>query len=409
MKRIGLYLSGRPEDGGAYQYKLSMLDAVLALPEDSYHPVIATDDGQWLSHIRVGTRAHTILRVSPAWLERAVVNAWEWMGLPLGWWRRAAGRISPYARTIMAQQCDLWIFPSSEMWTYRTPVRAMGVIFDLMHRYERRFPEVGKPSEYRCRERRFRRLCRWADAILVDSEVGRQQASESYPVCNGKLHILPFAPPAYICHSGTPPDFDRRFHRLPPRYLFYPSQFWEHKNHKGLVRALAQLHDIEPAIRLVFVGAEKNSHDSVMALARELGVADRVIVFGYVSNEDLVELYRRARALIMPTFFGPTNIPPLEAMTLGCPVAVSGIYAMPGQYGDAALYFDPASDREIAETMLLLWTDDDLCRRLCEAGRAVSTDYDQLHFNRRFRDIIDSMVKPSAEDPTVSSPVRHLK
>jgi len=45
--------------------------------------------------------------------------------------------------------------------------------------------------------------------------------------------------------------------------------------------------------------------------------------------------------MIMPTFFGPTNIPPLEAIAVGCPVAVSNIYGMPHQLGDAALYFNP--------------------------------------------------------------------
>ena len=402
MKRIGLYLSGFPEEGGAYQYKLSMIDAVLALPADTYHPVIAVNGTQWLPYIKAGSRTHTVLHASPSWPEQVAVSTWERMGLPVGWWRQVAGWLSPFVRTIVAQRCDLWIFPSSESWTFRTPVRSMGVIFDLMHRYETRFPEVGKRSEYHRRERRFRRLCRWADAILVDSEIGADQASESYPVCAGKLHVLPFAPPAYIYHSASPPDFDHRY-CLPSRYLFYPAQFWEHKNHKALVRALAKLRDIEPAMQMVFVGAEKNVYDSVMELARQFGVADRVIVFGYVPNEDLVELYRRARALVMPTFFGPTNIPPLEAMTLGCPVAVSGIYAMPGQYGDAALYFDPASDNEIAEALLRLWTDDELCRHLREAGRAVAAEYDQRHFNRRFRDIVDSVVHVKAGETTKTS------
>lgn len=43
------------------------------------------------------------------------------------------------------------------------------------------------------------------------------------------------------------------------------------------------------------------------------------------------EFYRRARRMVMPTYFGPTNIPPLEANALGCPVAVSKVYGMPEQ------------------------------------------------------------------------------
>ena len=82
------------------------------------------------------------------------------------------------------------------------------------------------------------------------------------------------------------------------------------------------------------------------------------------------EFYRRARAMVMPTFFGPTNIPPLEAFALGCPVAVSNIYGIPEQVGDAALLFDPNSVEEIADCIERLWQDDALCASLISKGHA---------------------------------------
>ena len=51
----------------------------------------------------------------------------------------------------------------------------------------------------------------------------------------------------------------------------------------------------------------------------------------------MISFYKYAVALVMPTFFGPTNIPPLEAFALGCPVITSNIYGIPEQVGDAAL------------------------------------------------------------------------
>ena len=58
----------------------------------------------------------------------------------------------------------------------------------------------------------------------------------------------------------------------------------------------------------------------------------------------------------MPTIGGPTNIPPLEAILCECPMAVSNIYAMPEQLKNASLYFDPNSEKNMAEVMEELWT-----------------------------------------------------
>ena len=100
----------------------------------------------------------------------------------------------------------------------------------------------------------------------------------------------------------------------------------------------------------------------------QLGLAENVHFLGYVPEAHMPGLYRRARALVMPTFFGPTNIPPWEAIALGCPVAVSDIDGMRDQMGDAALFFDPTSVPEMAQVMERLWRDDALCRELANVA-----------------------------------------
>jgi len=94
----------------------------------------------------------------------------------------------------------------------------------------------------------------------------------------------------------------------------------------------------------------------------------------------------------MPTFFGPTNIPPLEAMALGCPVAVSDIYAMREQLGDAALYFRPNSVRDIINIMERLWQDDLLCEDLAQRGLQHHANWQQYHFNGRFLNILEGLM-----------------
>ncbi|MCU0596541.1 MAG: glycosyltransferase [Desulfobacterota bacterium] len=147
-----------------------------------------------------------------------------------------------------------------------------------------------------------------------------------------------------------------------------------------------------PDLCFVFVGSKKNGYLSTMELVHRLHLTSKVHFLGYVPDIDMPELYRRARALLMPTYYGPTNIPPLEAMALGCPVAASRIYGMPEQLGEAALYFDPGSVGQIAEAMKRLWTDDSLCRELSSRGLTRSSRWNQSHFNQKLREILESVL-----------------
>ncbi len=123
---------------------------------------------------------------------------------------------------------------------------------------------------------------------------------------------------------------------------------------------------------------------------------------------ELAWLYRHARALIMPTFFGPTNIPPLEAMALGCPVGVSGIYGMPEQCGSAALYFKPDDPADIASVLCRLWTDDSLCGELQQKGLARARLYSTATFNKQVRRIVKEVCATAAM-PTISHIVHYPK
>jgi glycosyltransferase involved in cell wall biosynthesis len=219
---------------------------------------------------------------------------------------------------------------------------------------------------------------------------------ESYGLPEERLHILPYIPPKYI-HARQVSNDPASKCDLPKKFIFYPAHFWEHKNHTRLISSVGRLIQDIPDLKLVLVGSTKNGYHSALKHIQSLNLADAVMILGHVADEDMPELYRRARALVMPTFFGPTNIPPLEAFAAGCPVAISGIYGIPEQVGDAALLFDPGSVEEIASCIKRLWIDDDLCARLVRRGKQKAAAWGQKQFNERFRDIIERTleVRPS--------------
>ena len=81
------------------------------------------------------------------------------------------------------------------------------------------------------------------------------------------IHVLPQVAPKYMFSSRKPRDFDRR-HKLPVKYIFYPAQFWEHKNHENLLRAMADLKGELPDLKLVLAGGKKNAYNAVVSLTK---------------------------------------------------------------------------------------------------------------------------------------------
>jgi glycosyltransferase involved in cell wall biosynthesis len=400
MKKIGLLLESLPNHGGTFQYDIAILDAVASLPADKYRVTVLYLDPVWVDYLG-GYDVEKVCLSHPSGFIEKVLNTIGLMleqylqkfGLSVGLWRKISRFFNPVARALVGLKCSLWVFPSQNSWVYRVNVPSIASIHDLMHRYERRFPEVSADGEFESREFRYSNMCGFADGILVDSELGKTQVNESYGLSTKKIHVLPFIPPRYVLEARElKPKAKREFeskYRLPEKYIFYPAQFWLHKNHGRLIKAVNQVKQENPDISLVLAGSlEKNGYEPALKLINDLGLQENVVLMGYIPDEDVPEFYRRARALIMPTFFGPTNIPPLEAFILGCPVAISGTYGMREQSGDAAIYFDPESVEEIAGCIRRLWSDDELCGKLIAKGKEKTGQWGQAQFNQRLFEII---------------------
>jgi len=385
MKRIGLYLGFPPHGGGAFQYAQSVLAATLSLPAAEYSVVIAHAHPAWLPLLQPHTDRATLLPVSESRLD-PLLHFLLRQGLSAKLWRTLAPHLHLGTRKLLAQNCDLWICPAQDVLTYALPARTLGVIHDLMHRYESRFPEVSRRGLFRRRERHYRNICARAAAILVDSAVGKSHVMESYDIAPERIHVLPYVAPPYM-RNPEPTDFDSRY-PLPASFVFYPAQFWEHKNHVRLLQAFPAALKSMPDLYLVLAGSSKNADTKVRQAINKLCLQHRVKLLGYVPDEYMPGFYRRARCLVIPTFFGPTNIPPLEAMVAGCPMAVSNIYAMPEQVGDAALLFNPSSVEEITRAIVCLTTDEVLRSRLSEAGRRRAQQWNQPRFEARFHQIV---------------------
>ena len=392
MTSVGMFLGVQPSAGGMFQYAQSVLQGLLQLQADGIQVKVACVGRTWQKVL--ASYPFTIVEMKGGEFGLRMASAVMAARLPGALARQISRIANPIVVQMQQMDCDLWIFPAQDSLGYQVPFPVIASVHDLMHRYEESFPEVSGRGRFGMREHRFRNLTEWARLVLVDSAVGREHVVESYGTDSEKVKSLPYVAPQYISNP-EPADFDQRY-SLPAKFLFYPAQFWAHKNHQRLVSAAALVRRRYPDVNLVFTGGHRHGYEELRQHADNLGMNDCITYPGYVPDAYLAGFYLRARALVMPTFFGPTNIPPLEAFSCGCPVAVSNIYGMAEQAQGAALLFDPLSVDSMAKTLECLWQDDKLCANLRIKGLEHARSWNQEHFSQALIGFVQSCLNSVA-------------
>jgi glycosyltransferase involved in cell wall biosynthesis len=388
MKSVGLFLGVEPSAGGMFQYAQSVLEGLRYSQAKGCRVEVAYVNNLWKPIL--AAYPFSAIQVQKGYLGLRIASLIMVLRLTGSVSRTLARYMNPIPVQLERLGCDLWIFPAQDALSYQVNLPVVTSIHDLMHRYEPDFPEVSQNGRFGIREHRFRNIVAWSRAVLVDSEMGRRHVVESYGTAPEKVHLLPYVPAKYI-EEDEPADFENLYH-LPSKFLFYPAQFWAHKNHCRLLTAAASVLDRCPDLNFVFCGRMNHEYEKVLSHAVSLGMLNRVTFTGYVPDRYLSGFYRRARALIMPTFFGPTNIPPLEAFYCGCPTALSDNYGMPEQARGASLLFAPQSEEQIANAIERLWNDDELCRVLIERGRNNALLWNQREFGHELDRILNEVM-----------------
>jgi glycosyltransferase involved in cell wall biosynthesis len=269
----------------------------------------------------------------------------------------------------------------------------VATIWDLQHGVQPWFPEVSSGGEWRERERLYSEFIRRASAIVVGTSAGAREVARIYGEPPGGAYVIPFPTPSFALFAGSRPRL-RRPPDLPARYLFYPAQFWAHKNQITAVRVLDALRSMPDAPDLVLVGADKGTLAHVKREAEALGVARRLHIPGFVSRERLTALYQHADALLYPSLFGPDNLPPLEAMALGCPVIAARVDGAEEQLGDAAMLVNPLDPRDYADAVRALRNDPLRADELVERGRERARGWTATEYAREVFSLIDTRIAP---------------
>lgn len=417
--RIGIVPSLDPLSGGLHQYTLTLLEQLTTLsqrrPGDEYIVFVRPKDEQFLTGLIPNAWRRASLLPPPFTVKqriigllRALVGEGPLLTMSRRLLRRTIHEIPDPTKIRRRPEFSNWFRHHRVDWVLYTASNALSFeaglpyvmpIHDLQHRLQPEFPEVSANGEWEGREYLYRNATRHATLILADSEVGKEDILRlygPYGVSSYRVKVLPYLPSNYLSVEVTEKVRLRVRHtyHLPARYFFYPAHFWPHKNHSRIVSALALLRrERGMEIHVVLCGAHtgevrERTFRETMTQAQQLGVSHQVHYLGLVPDGDMSGLYAEATGLVMPTFFGPTNIPIVEAWAFGCPVLSSKIRGIEEQVGDAGLLVPPDSVEAIAVGMYRIWTDEALRKELAGRGRQRLTEYTPEDFRQRLADVL---------------------
>jgi glycosyltransferase involved in cell wall biosynthesis len=269
---------------------------------------------------------------------------------------------------------DLFFCPLLVLEPLRVKIPSAIMMPDVQHEF---FPEFFEPQVLQWRKQNYRPSAIDADIVFTLSSHAKQTIVERYGIEPDKIEAVyldvdrEFRQPA----SGEPSAGFRAL-SLPKDYLYFPANYWPHKNHSNVLKAMRILvRGKYPHLALVLTGAPGEGEDRVRKEAAQLGLKKNVHFAGYQSRKVVTEIYRGARALVFATKFEGFGIPVLEAFHTGTPVVTSNSGSSAEVARDAAILVNELDPARIADGIVQALEDRDLCLRNVEAGRRRAAEF----------------------------------
>lgn len=230
--------------------------------------------------------------------------------------------------------------------------------WDIGHLSTHAFPELiwdGTPFEYR--QNFYQNILPKALLTVCESEAGKKEVLKYTNVGEHKIRIMPIFAGEVTTLNVNEDIADRILSENnlnKYKYFFYPAQFWAHKNHYNLIKAFSAFAKENPDFKLVLSGSDKGTKNYIKQLVEDYGLTRQVVFLGFVPIETIYSMYKYATALVMASHFGPSNMPPIEAIEIGCPVLCSDLGGHREICGDAAIYFNSFDSNSISTAMKIV-------------------------------------------------------
>lgn len=287
------------------------------------------------------------------------------------WYSLAEQIIFPWQ--IFRERLDLLHFAHFNVPVF-TPVRFVVTIHDLILT---KFPTVRastlSPFLYKIKNFAYK-IVIWIAAkrarkIIAVSEYTKKDIIKQFDVKEGKVEMIyegvsEIFETKCLTKLGATELLDK--YKIKNPFILYLGNAYPHKNLEKLIDVSLKLKKDYPDLNLVLVGKEDYFYKRLKNYAQKIKAP--VIFAGFVPDEDLEVFFKEALCYVFPSFYEGFGLPPLEAMTQGCPVVSSQESCLPEILEDAAMYFDPKNEDDMIKNIKKVINSKDLREELIEKG-----------------------------------------
>tara|TARA_B100001123_G_C15344050_1_gene1036194 strand:- start:3527 stop:4744 length:1218 start_codon:yes stop_codon:yes gene_type:complete len=268
---------------------------------------------------------------------------------------------------------------------------------DVSHREEIEFPEWAK-SDFQRKDEILSKSTIKAVAVITNAEIIKNRISLFYSVLKERIFVISQQPSISISKfdktdENVHEEF-KKLYSLPKQYVFYPAMYFPHKNHKYVIDTIKILKsEYKINLSAVFCGSDKGYLKKIKKYVYDQGLKENIIFLDFVKGKYLPYIYLNALALVMPTFSGPTNIPPWEAFKMGIPVLYSDIHNIREVYKDSVYYINPLDPHTMAKGVSELINDKSIKDNLIDNGKKLLASIDANKEFQQFYEIIKKRKK----------------
>ena len=210
-----------------------------------------------------------------------------------------------------------------------------------------------------------------SEIILTVSENTKKDILHCFDVNPDKIQVTyqPIIDNSHLVENHIREINLKKYNLKNKKYILFVGTIEPKKNLGRLINAYSCLDTDMP---LVIVGKKGWLWEDDMSQLEALfgnGLNEKIKLLEYVSKKDLIYLYYSAFCLVFPSLYEGFGLPPLEAMSLGCPVITSNVSSLPEVCGDAAIYVDPYNSDDIRQAIEKLINNPEMQTQLVEAGK----------------------------------------
>jgi glycosyltransferase involved in cell wall biosynthesis len=227
-------------------------------------------------------------------------------------------------------------------------------------------------------------LLKKALKIITVSNFSKQDIMQTFNISPDKIEVV-YNAVSKEFQDYANEDFENKY----GDYILAVASFLSpRKNLCNTIKAFNRLQIKE--LKLVVAGAELK-HFSDQNILNEVKLNKNIILAGYVDDKTLVNFYKNAKFLVFPSLYEGFGIPPIEAMSCGCPVLVSNIASLPEVCANAAYYVDPYNIKDITEGMDKILNNNDLRNELIQKGYQRQTEFSWENSTSKLIQIIENI------------------